>query len=426
MKRMLSTEISQYPGERVVVQGWVHRVRELGAVKFLLVRDRQGVIQCVLDKEAVELNNEDVVEITGTVKSDPRAPMGAEVQVDEVTVISKSYDTPPIEINQKKLTASLDTVLDHRALSLRNPRVRAAMRIESELVYAFREGLRKHGFTEIHTPKIVSAGAEGGSALFPVTYFDRKAYLAQSPQFYKQIMVGVFERVYETAHVFRAEEHNTSRHLNEYLSLDFEMGFIQNEETVMDMEVTLLRFMMDHITQNCADDLALYDVKVPEIDPPRMPLSEAREILAQKFGKSYDPDDDLDPEGERLICNIVKEQTGSEMVFLTEYPIKKRPMYTMPHETKPGVTRSFDLLYKGLEITTGGQRIHDYEMLKRNIENSGYDPEDFQYYLEAFKHGMPPHGGLAIGAERLTARLLDFNNVREATPFPRDISRLVP
>ena len=423
---MLSTEISHYTGERVVVQGWVHRVRELGAVKFLLVRDRQGVIQCVLDKEVTELNNEDVVEITGTVRSDSRAPMGAEVQVDEVSVISKSYDTPPIEINQKQLTASLDTVLDHRALSLRNPRVRAAMRIQSELVYAFREGLRRHGFTEIHTPKIVSAGAEGGSAVFPVIYFDRKAYLAQSPQFYKQIMVGVFERVYETAHVFRAEEHNTSRHLNEYLSLDFEMGFIENEETVMDMEVALLRFMMDHIAQNCTDDLALYGAKVPEIDPPRMPLSEAREILAQKFRKSYDADDDLDPEGERLICSYVKEQTGSDMVFLTEYPIKKRPMYTMPHETKPGVTRSFDLLYKGLEITTGGQRIHDYEMLKRNIAKSGYDPEDFQYYLEAFKHGMPPHGGLAIGAERLTARLLDFSNVREATPFPRDISRLVP
>lgn len=426
MERVLSTEISRYAGERVAVWGWVHRVRELGGVRFVLVRDRQGVVQCVMGKEAAGLNNEDVVEISGVVRPDSRAPLGAEVQADDVRVLSRSQGTPPLEINQRSLTASLDTVLDHRALSLRNPRVRAAMRIESELVHAFREGLRRNGFTEINTPKIVSAGAEGGSALFPVSYFDRKAYLAQSPQFYKQMMVGVFERVYEVAHVFRAEEHNTSRHLNEYLSLDFEMGFIENEETVMDMEVELLRFMMGHVSESCADELEMYGVQVPEVDPPRLPLSEAREILAREYGKSYDAEDDLDPEGERLICGYVKERMGSDMVFLTEYPVKKRPMYTMPHEAKPGVTRSFDLLYKGLEVTTGGQRIHDYEMLRRNIEGCGYDPEEFRFYLEAFKHGMPPHGGLAIGAERLTARLLDFANVREATAFPRDVSRLAP
>lgn len=425
MQRAPSGELARHSGESVAVQGWVHRIRDLGGVKFLLIRDLQGIVQCVLDKE-MDINNEDVVEVVGVVRQETRAPGGVEVQASGVRIISKAHSALPLELNQKKLTASLDLVLDHRALSLRNPRVRAAMKIQSELMYAFREGLRREGFTEINTPKIVSAGAEGGSAVFPVAYFDRTAFLAQSPQFYKQIMVGVFERVFEVAHVFRAEEHNTSRHLNEYLSLDYEMGFIENEHTVMDMEVKLLRFMFEHIEESCAKELEMYGAKVPVIDPPRMPLAEAQEILLQKFGKEYTAGDDLDPEGERLICRHVEEETGSEMVFLTEYPVQKRPMYTMPHESKPGVTRSFDLLYKGLEVTTGGQRIHDYDVLKNNIAAWGLDPADFEYYLEAFKYGMPPHGGLAIGAERLTARLLDMPNVREATLFPRDTSRLVP
>jgi nondiscriminating aspartyl-tRNA synthetase len=426
MKRALSTEIGDHAGEKVIVQGWVHRVRELGGIRFLLVRDRRGIVQCVLGKEVIGLNNEDVVEMTGVVSLDERAPMGVEVQVESVTVISAAQPGLPIEVNQKRLTASLDTALDHRALSLRNPRVRAALKIQSELVHAFRECLGAEGFTEIHTPKIVCAGAEGGSALFPVDYFGRKAFLAQSPQFYKQIMVGVFERVFEVAHVFRAEEHNTTRHLNEYLSLDLEMGFIESDGTVMDLEVRLLRSMFEHLALVCQVELEMYQVKVPAVDPPRIPLAEAKEILLSKFGKEYDADDDLDPEGERLICRYIQEETGSELVFLTEYPVKKRPMYTMPHESKPGITRSFDLLYKGLEVTTGGQRIHDYEMLKSSIEGRGLDPSEFDYYLEAFKYGMPPHGGLAIGAERLTARLLDMPNVREATAFPSDTSRLVP
>ncbi len=426
MRRVLSTEIALHPGEKVIVQGWVHRIRDLGGVRFLLVRDRQGLVQCVLDKEVGNLNNEDVLEIAGVVRLDDRAPMGAEVQADSVKAISRAHAVPPIEINQKRLAASLDAVLDHRALSLRNPRIRAAMKIQSELMHAFREGLRAEGFTEIHTPKIVLAGAEGGSAVFPVAYFDRQAFLAQSPQFYKQIMVGVFERVFEIAHVFRAEEHNTSRHLNEYLSLDYEMGFIEDEHTVMDTEVGLLRFMFEHVAAVCGRELDMYGACVPAVDPPRVPLAEAQETLSRKFGKKYDAGEDLDPEGERLFCQHIQEETGSEMVFLTEYPVRKRPMYTMPHESKPGVTRSFDLLYKGLEVTTGGQRIHDCEMLRSNITAWGLDPEEFDYYLEAFKYGMPPHGGLAIGAERLTARLLDMPNIREATPFPRDVSRLVP
>ena len=425
MQRVPSGELARHSGEEVVVQGWIHRIRDLGGVKFLLIRDLQGVVQCVLDKE-VDVNNEDVVEVLGVVREEDRAPGGVEVQATGMRTISKAHPALPLELNQKKLTASLDLMLDHRALSLRNPRVRSAMKIQSELMHAFRDGLRREGFTEINTPKIVSAGAEGGSAVFPVAYFDRTAFLAQSPQFYKQIMVGVFERVFEVAHVFRAEEHNTSRHLNEYLSLDYEMGFIENEHTVMDMEVKLLRFMFQHVQETCRQEMEMYGAQVPAVDPPRIPLAEVQEILREKFGKECTAGDDLDPEGERLICKHVEEETGSEMVFLTEYPVRKRPMYTMPHESKPGVTRSFDLLYKGLEITTGGQRIHEYDMLRNNIVAWGLDPADFEYYLEAFKYGMPPHGGLAIGAERLTARLLDMPNVREATLFPRDTSRLVP
>lgn len=324
MKRVLSREIGDHAGERVVVRGWVHKVRELGGVRFLLVRDRQGVVQCVLGKEEVGLNTEDVVEVTGLVILDERAPGGVELHVESVEVVSEAEVGLPIEINQKRLTASQDTMLDHRALSLRNLRVRAALKIESELISAFRQFLQNEGFTEISTPKIVSAGAEGGSAVFSVDYFGRKAFLAQSPQFYKQIMVGVFERVFEVGHVFRAEEHNTSRHLNEYLSLDLEMGFIESDKTVMDVEVRLLRFMFEHIDEVCKNELEIYQVEVPNVDPPRLPLSEAKDILLREFGKEYEADDDLDPEGERLICRYVEKKTGSEMVFLTEYPVKKR------------------------------------------------------------------------------------------------------
>jgi len=283
------------------------------------------------------------------------------------------------------------------------------------------------GFLEVHTPKIVASGTEGGTELFPVQYFERTAYLAQSPQFYKQMLVGAgYERVFEVGPVYRAEPHSTTRHLNEYISLDIEMGFIESEQDLLALEARLLRHMFARVHERCAKELEMYGVTVPKI-PERIPqitLAQAHEILHERFDKRIAGD--LDPESERLLCRYAQEEWGCELLFVTHYPREKRPMYAMPDSHNPALTRSFDLLYKGLEITTGGQRIHEYEQLVESIRGRGLDPTNFEFYLEVFKYGMPPHGGFAIGAERLTMQLLNLSNVREASFFPRDRTRLTP
>jgi len=434
VERVLSCNVAQHVGEEVLLKGWVHRIRELGKVAFLLLRDRAGIVQVVVDRGKIDiddLDNETSLAIWGRVREEPRAPGGVEVEMERYEVYQRPVERLPIEVNKKRehWRIELDTILKHRALSLKNPELRAVFKVKAELVWAFREYLRSQGFTEVHTPKIVAAGTEGGTALFRLQYFEQDAFLAQSPQFYKQMLVGAgFERVYEVGFVYRAEEHNTTRHLNEYLSLDYEMGFIDSFQDVMDMETGLLRFMFQHVKETCAEELALYGAEVPEVpeEIPRLRLEEAKRILREHFGKDYPENADLDPEGERLICEYAKEELGCELVFLTHYPVSKRPMYTMPDPENPELTLSFDLIYKGLEITTGGQRIHEYQMLCDNIRKFGLDPQDFDFYLEIFKFGMPPHGGLAIGAERITMQLLNLKNVREAALFPRDRTRLVP
>jgi nondiscriminating aspartyl-tRNA synthetase len=286
----------------------------------------------------------------------------------------------------------------------------------------------QEGFTEIHTPKIVATGTEGGAELFSVRYFEQNAYLAQSPQFYKQIMVGSgLERVFEIGHAYRAEEHNTTRHLNEYISLDLEMGFIENEQDVIELQKKLIQFMFSEVSSNCAAELKLYKAKAPQFkDIPQLTLTEAKEILRSKCNKDLGHAPDLDPEGERLLCKYIKKDTGEGLVYITGYPTSKRPFYTMPREDSPEVSRSFDLLYDGEEITTGGQRIHNYEQLIEKMKKVGLNEKDFDFYLQAFKYGMPPHGGLAIGAERITKQLLGLSNVREASLFPRDRTRVAP
>ncbi len=433
MKRVLAAEAGQYIGQEILLQGWVHRIRQLGQVSFLLLRDRSGVIQTVIEEGTVDLprvNNESVVAIRGKVGEDKRAPGGIEVRVQELNVISLSLEIAPIEINKKIdiLKTNLDTVLAFRPLSLRNPDIRAIFKVQAEIIWAFREFLLKENFTEIQTPKIVATGTEGGSQLFPVQYFERQAYLAQSPQFYKQIMVGSgFERVFEVGHAYRAEEHNTARHLNEYVSLDLEMGFIENEEDVMRMEVGLLSFIFEHLRSSCEPELRLYKAKIPQFTAiPQLTLSEAKDILKSQYGKDLGGAKDLDPEGERLICRHISKDTGEELVYITAYPTEKRPFYTMPCPAHPELTKSFDLLYQGEEITTGGQRIHDYHQLVGNMKRFGLKAEDFDFYLQTFKQGMPPHGGLAIGAERITKQLLNLSNIREASLFPRDRTRISP
>ncbi|WP_312700787.1 aspartate--tRNA(Asn) ligase [Sedimentibacter sp.] len=428
MKRILASEAKEFTGNEVIIKGWLHRIRSMGKIAFLLVRDRSGIIQCVVDTRDIEIKGlklESVVELRGTAVKNESVKDGVEIQVHALNIISTAEDLP-IEINKEALELNLDVLLNNRVLSMRNPKINAIFKIQAALAQGFSQYLTQQGFTQIFTPKIVAEGTEGGTNLFTVDYFDKKAYLAQSPQFYKQMMVGAgYERVFETGHVYRAESHDTKRHLNEYVSLDLEMGFIEDEYEIMELETELLRFMIEKMTQTCGAELELLDAHIPVVpmEIPKLKLTEAIQILKTQYGKN-NIDGDLDPEGEALISGYVKEKYNSDFVFLTHYPQSKRPMYTMPAGEYE--THSFDLLFRGLEITTGGQRIHQYEKLKSNMLKHGLNPDNFEGYMSVFRHGMPPHGGLAIGLERITAMLLGLENVREASTFPRDRNRLAP
>jgi nondiscriminating aspartyl-tRNA synthetase len=430
--RTLACEVPQKLSESVCLQGWVHHLRPIGKLCFIVLRDRSGTVQTVLNNQpelVKQLPEESVVEIVGHVRPDERAPGGCEVLISDLKIIRTPVEPPPIQINRPReaINTRLETMLTHRALSLRNPEIGAIFTIQAELIHGFRDFLRSEGFLEVHTPKIVASGTEGGTELFRVLYFERMAYLAQSPQFYKQMLVGAgYERVFEVGPVYRAEPHSTARHLNEYISLDAEMGFIESEQDLMALEARLLKFIFERVEADCAKELAIYGTRVPRVPEqiPQIKLAEAQTLLQEKFDKRINGD--LDPESERLLCRYAQEELGCELIFVTHYPVEKRPMYAMPDEGDPMLTRSFDLLYKGLEITTGGQRIHEYERLVESIKRRGLDPAAFEFYLEAFKYGMPPHGGFAIGAERLTMQLLNLSNVREACFFPRDRTRLIP
>lgn len=431
LKRTLTRELPQHEGQTVKLQGFVHARRDLGGVQFLVLRDVSGLTQCVGSGLHLPLP-ESSVEVVGKVKAHPKAPGGYEVEIQEFRVISAATEAPPVEIPKMEWHVNPETMLDYRVVTVRGLKERAALKVQAELVAAFRDHLRSEGFTEISTPKIVSAGAEGGANLFPIDYFGHPAYLAQSPQLYKQIMVGVFERVFEVAPVYRAEEHATSRHLNEYLSLDVEMGFIQDEEDVMSLENRLLASIMEHLKKTCAAEFEMLGATIPDVPAhiPRIELMEARKFVTEKYGHQVGGKD-LDPEAERLLSQHYAETEGSDFVFVTKYPRAARPFYThADHEADGSLsterTRGFDLLFRGIEITSGGQRIHDHAMLMDSIASYKLKPETLEGYTEVFKYGMPPHGGLAIGAERLTAKLLGIANVRYARAFPRDRNRLTP
>ncbi|CEQ24004.1 aspartate--tRNA(Asn) ligase [Paraclostridium sordellii] len=429
MERIMINKLNEYINKSVNIKGWIHRVRKLKSITFLILRDRTGLVQCVLENNLIDTNSlklESVVSIDGEVRESKNNLNPFEISVESINIINSCKEELPIEINQNNLEVNLDTMLNNRVLSLRHEKINSIFKIQNLIVEGFKEFLRKEDFTEIFTPKLVAQGAEGGSDVFEVKYFENKAYLAQSPQFYKQMMVGAgFERVFEVGHVYRAEQHDTNRHLNEYISMDLEMGFIENEEELMDLEENLLKYILNKVAKEGEKYLKLINANIPNIKGkiPRMKLSEAINILEKNYNKKG-LDGDLDPEGEKLICKYAKENLGCEFIFLTHYPRKKRPMYTMPcgeHET-----HSFDLLFRGIEITTGGQRIHDYDMLIKNMEYKNLNPNNYESYTETFKYGMPAHGGLAIGLERITAKLLDLENVREATLITRDRHRLLP
>lgn len=429
MKRMMINELNSYINERVCVKGWIHRIRKLKSITFIVLRERTGLVQCVLNNNEIKYGDiklESVVEVSGIVVESKNNLNPFEIAVENFNIINSSIEELPIEINKEELEVNLDTMLNNRMLSIRHEKINAVFKIQNIIVEGFREFLNKRDFTEISTPKLVEEGAEGGTEVFKVKYFEKEAYLAQSPQFYKQIMVGAgFERVFEIGHVYRAEEHNTNRHLNEYISMDIEMGFIEDEKDIIDLEEELLKFILRKITEEGKKYLEILKAEVPVIKEgiPRIKFSEAIKILEKEYKKT-DLDGDMDPEGEKLICKYAKEKFGCEFIFLTHYPRKKRPMYTMPCGSLE--THSFDLLFRGIEITTGGQRIHLYNMLIENMKYKGLNPENYESYTSNFKYGMPPHGGMAIGLERITARILGLENVREASLFPRDKTRLMP
>ncbi len=420
----------------VVLLGWVHILRDKGKIMFLILRDERGTVQIVLPQKKVspevfelagKLKPEMAIAVHGKVVATNQLESGAEIIPSKIRLINTTVRLP-IDIVEGKVDIDLDTRLNHRILDLRKPTINAIFRVQHSLVRFAREFLEQNNFVEIHTPKIVAEATEGGANLFEIKYFDKKAYLAQSPQFYKQLMLlAGFGRVFEIAPVFRAEKHNTRRHINEYTSFDFEMAWISDVEDVMKMEEQMLYHSFTETKKLHAPEFELLgvDLEIPKLPFPRIKYTDAIGLL-NEAGKDLAVTDDIDPEGERILGEIFPEKLGSDMVFITHYPLELRPAYTMPSLTDKGMTESFDLTYKGMEITTGGQRIHLYDLLVERFKAKGFDPDAFAFYLDPFKFGAPPHGGLGLGVERLTMQLLGIENVREATLLPRDRDRITP
>lgn len=419
-------------GDTVKLCGSVYKIRNMSGFAFVLLRTRRHLVQCIHSKEFSEFRLEDLKEeaciiLTGEVIAEERSRTGYELRMRQVEILSTPSEELPLVINNKSIEASLDKLLDYRPITLRNEKERAIFKLQEGICRGFREFLTSQQFTEIHSPKIVYAGAEGGANIFRLDYFGREAFLNQSPQFYKQMMVGVYERVFEIAPVFRAEKHDTSRHLNEYISVDFEMGYLESFEQLMQMETGMLQYTLAFLRREYSSELSLLKVTMPEItEIPAIRFHEAKQLISDTYHREITDPGDFEPEEEKLLYEILRKQTGSEFVFVTHYPTKKRPFYAMEDKENPEVTLSFDLLFRGLEITTGGQRIHQYVEQVNKLKSRGMDPEAFESYLMLHKYGVPPHGGLGLGLERFTSRLLEQSNVRYSTLFPRDIKRLTP
>jgi nondiscriminating aspartyl-tRNA synthetase len=429
--RIFNVEAPKYVGKRVRICGWVNSRRDHGKIVFLDLRDKSGILQMVADSEMARgIKEEDVLKVEGEVKERPKEMVNpkletgnVELSAEKIEILAKSQKLP---FDIKNLKLSLPKLLDFRPLTLRNEKQRAIFKVQRETIDSFRKTMKNLGFFEFEAPAIVASATEGGAELFHVDYFDKDAYLAQSPQLYKQILVSIFERVFTVCKVFRAEPSMTTRHLTEYISLDCEMGFTESWEDLMGVCETVMKNVFSDVEKNCKKELEIWGAKVPEIKGkiPRLKLREAQEIIFKRTGKDKRENPDLDPEDEKEICNFAKEKFNSELVFITHFPTSKRPFYTFEDPENPEYTLSFDLLFRGLEIVTGGQRINDYKYLVKKMKRFGLDPKNFKYYLQAFKYGMPPEGGFAIGAERVTKQILGLENIREASLFVRDLQRV--
>jgi nondiscriminating aspartyl-tRNA synthetase len=430
--RTWTADLAAHAGGRATIRGWLHHRRALKSVCFLIVRDAAGLAQVVVDDPAFRavveaLPHESVLSITGEVVASPQAPGGVEMHRPVVTVVSASLEDPPVDLYRPEMAALLPTLLDSAAVSLRHPHRAAIQRLSAAVVEGFRATLRAERFTEIATPKIIGTTPEGGANVFALDYFGKPAFLAQSPQLYKQVMVGVLERVFETAPAFRAEPHDTARHLSQFSSLDAEMGFIEDHRTVMAMVTKAVAGMV--AAANALElERQFPDLRFPDVPAviPDIHFADALELISEATGEDVRNEPDLAPAHERWLGEWARREHGSEWVYVTGYPMAKRPFYTHPDPARPQWSNSFDLLFRGLEIVTGGQRLHRYDEYLAALAARGIAAEGFAGYLAAFRYGMPPHGGFALGLERFVAQMAGIANVRETTLFPRDMQRLTP
>lgn len=433
MQRTLIIDCNNKIETQVKISGWVQTVRLHGKIGFLDVSDRSGIIQVFCSGEQIkDIHPQDVVSIEGKIVKrpekliNPNIPTGTiELQSEKVEVLAGSEELP-FDMGVKDLDLQLPTLLDYRSLTLRHPKVKTVFKVQEVVIDAFRESLKKKDFTEFQAPVIIPQTAEGGSEVFEVKYFDHKAFLAQSPQFYKQIMVGVFERVFTVNKTLRAEPSVTTRHLTEATTLDAEFGFIDSWEDIMDVVEYVIKYIFKKVEENCPDILQLFNTTTPKVSAkiPRIKLKQAQEIIFKRTGRDNRKEPDLEPEDEREICRWSLEEHGSELIFITHYPVEKRPFYTFEDPNDPGYTLSFDLLGRGTEWLTGGQRINNLEKLEENARKRSIDLKKSELYMQAFKYGMPPEGGFSFGSERIVMHILGLTNVREASLFPRDMERV--
>jgi len=432
-KQIRTVEAQGCVGQRVRLTGWLHSLRQLGGITFIVLRDGCGTLQAVTEDAAdleplTGLALESVIALEGLVVAAPQVAAGVELHQPRITIITPNHEAPPIPLHKAAIKASLPVLLDHAVVANRHPQRQAIFRLSAAAMAGFRATLQARHFTEVQTPKIVASATESGANVFKLDYFGRPAFLAQSPQFYKQIMVGVFGGVYEVGPVFRAEPHDTVRHINEYISLDVEFGFIENHFTVMALVRDVLAGIFSELAARCGRELELLAARLPIVpaEIPHIHFAAAQELILQRHGVDVRGEPDLSPQDERWLGEWAQQEHGSDFLFVTGYPMGKRPFYTHPDPANPAYSNSFDLLFRGTELITGGQRLHLYADYLAALAKAGLPTEPFESYLEAFRYGMPPHGGFAIGLERLLMQLLALPNVRLATLFPRDLTRLTP
>lgn len=433
MERTLALEAVQKVGETVLLKGWVDGKRDHGKIAFIDLRDRSGKIQVFAYGNLVEnIHPEDVVYITGKVQARPEklinpklATGTVEVVAETVEVVAKAAELP-FDMSKEDLDPELPVQLDYRALVLRHPKIKAIFKVQQVVIDSFRRALQDKGFMEFQAPAIISSVPEGGAEVFKVNYFNRTAYLSQSPQLYKSLLVGAFERVFSVNHIFRAEPSVTTRHLTEATSLDVEFGFIDSWRDVLELQEYVVKFIFKEVQAKCAAELALYNATLPTVPDgiPVLKLREAQEIIFERTGRDCRQEKDLAPEDEREICAYAKEKLGSDLIFITHFLTAKKPFYVHPDPEDPTYAYSVDLLGRGVEWSSGGQRLHHYDEILKHLDQWGLKPEDNALYVQSFKYGVPPLGGFALGAERITMQILGLKNIREATLFPRDMERI--